>query len=151
MLSKEVFFVLRHYLKEGIPKFQIARKLGVSRMTVFRHAVSEKTEPAYTPRPAKPSLLDRYKAYIRERLELYPELTIARLFDEIKGKGYTGKYTIVRDFVSVVRPKPPIEIEQRFEVSPGQHRPRWISLPSRLDLERFMPCLSSSPGRGTFG
>ena len=41
MLSKEEFFVLRHYLGEGVSKTAIAKKLGVSRMTVYRHAASD--------------------------------------------------------------------------------------------------------------
>jgi len=51
MLSKEEFIVLRHYLGEGISKSSIARKLGVSRMTVYRYANSDKIEPSYGPRP----------------------------------------------------------------------------------------------------
>lgn len=45
MLGKEAFTVLNHYLKEGVPKAAIARKRAVSRMTVYRQAVSGKTVP----------------------------------------------------------------------------------------------------------
>lgn len=120
MLSKEEFFVLRHYLGEGISKTAIAKKLGVSRMTVYRHAASDKAEPVYGPRPLRQTLLDPYKEYIRGRLKIYPELSAVRLFEEIQQRGYQGKYTRVKDFVRLIRPKSPLELEQRFEVSPGE-------------------------------
>jgi transposase len=89
-------------------------------MTVYRHTNSDKTEPGYNPRPQKPTLLDPYKGYIRGRLKLYPELSAVRLLGEIKERGYQGKYTRVKDFVRLVRPRPPLELEIRFEVSPGE-------------------------------
>jgi transposase len=120
MLSKEEFIVLRHYLKEGVPKAAIARKLGISRMTVYRQSSNSKTAPGYKPRPVKPKIIDPFQDYIRERLELYPELTATRILTEIQSLGYQGKYTAVKDFVHLVRPKVPIEIEQRFESLPGE-------------------------------
>jgi transposase len=120
MLSKEEFFVLRHYLGEGMSKTAIAKKLGVSRMTVYRHAASDKEEPVYGPRPPRQTLLDPYKDYICGRLKVYPELSTVRLFKEIVERGYPGKLTRVKDFVRSIRPKPPLELERRFEVSPGE-------------------------------
>jgi transposase len=120
MLSKEEFIVLRHYLGEGVSKTAIARKLGISRMTVYRHANSDKAEPRYSPRPPKPTLLDPYKDYIRGRLKIYPELSAVRLLGEIQEMGYQGKYTRVKDFVRLVRPRPPLELERRFEVAAGE-------------------------------
>lgn len=120
MLSKEEFFVLKHYLGEGVSKTAIAKKLGVSRMTVYRHAASDKPEPTYGPRPQRKTLLDPYKDYIRGRLKIYPELSAVRLLKEIEERGYSGKLTRVKDFVRLVRPKPPLEMERRFEVSPGE-------------------------------
>lgn len=119
MLSKEVFIVLNHYLKEGMPKAAIARKLGISRMTVYRQAVSGKTVPGYTPRPPKPRVIDPFRHYIQERLARYPDLTAVRLLSEIKLEGYTGQYSAVKDFVRLVRPKAPLELEERFETAAG--------------------------------
>lgn len=120
MLSKEEFIVLNYYLGEGIPKAVIARKMGISRMTVYRHATGQKTKDSYKPRPKKPSLLDPYKEYISGRLKIYPELLAVRLNDEIKEMGYKGKYTLVKDYVRLIRPKAPIVIEKRFEVACGE-------------------------------
>jgi transposase len=121
MLSKEEFIMLHHYLREGLPKTVIARKLGVSRMTIHRHALSDdKAFPAYETQKAKPSILDPFKDYLKSRLSSYPELSVVRLMEEITAMGYKGKYTRVKDYVRSIRPKAPLTLEQRFEVNPGQ-------------------------------
>ena len=51
MLSKEVSAVLNHYLREGLSKAAIARKLGINRRAVHHHAKEGKTGPEYKPRP----------------------------------------------------------------------------------------------------
>ena len=120
MLSKEEFIMVQHYLREGLPKTVIARKLGISRMTVHRHAEASKTLPAFTVRKPKPLLLDPFNDYIQSRLSSYPELSAVRLLSEINALGYKGKYTTLKNFIRSIRPKSPITIEQRFEVHPGQ-------------------------------
>lgn len=119
MISKEDYIVLRHYLREGLPRTAVAERLGISRKTVQRHATGG-GNGSYGPRLPKPSLVDPYKKYIRGRLELYPELSAVRLLAEIRALGYPGQYTMVKKYVRLVRPKAPLEIEQRFEVPPGQ-------------------------------
>ena len=119
MISKEDYIVLKHYLREGLPKTAIAQRLGISRKTVQRHAAGDRNR-TYGPRLPKPSLVDPYKKYIQGRLELYPELSAVRLLAEIRALGYQGQYTMVKKYVRLVRPKAPLEIEQRFEVPPGQ-------------------------------
>lgn len=119
MLSKEVFILINHYLREGLSKSATARKLKVNRSTIHRYLKSGKDNPRYGPRSPQPSVIDQFKDYIRGRLESYPELSAARLMAEISEIGYQGKYTTVKDFIRSVRPKVPIPIEQRFEVNPG--------------------------------
>jgi transposase len=120
MLSKEELFMVQHYLKEGLPKMVIARKLGISRMTVYRHAEASKKLPVFTARKPKPLIIDPFKDYIQSRLSAYPELSAVRLFSEITILGYKGKYTTLKNFIRSIRPKAPFTIEQRFEVYPGQ-------------------------------
>lgn len=117
MLSKEDSILLQHFLKEGLPKKAIAHRLGVNRKTVQRHAARK--DNCGGRRVEKPSILTAYKEYIQGRLDIYPELTAVRLMVEITDLGYKGKYTTVKDYVRRVRPKPPLEIERRFEAPPG--------------------------------
>ena len=120
MLSKEDFIMLHHYLREGLPKTAIARKLGISRMTVHRYAEAGLKFPASGIPKTKPSVLDPFKEYLKSRLTSYPELSVVRLNTEITVLGYKGKYTRVKDYVRSIRPKAPLTLEQRFEVAPGQ-------------------------------
>lgn len=120
MLSKEEFIMVQHYLREGLPKTVIARKLGISRMTVHRHAEESKTLPVFAVRKPKLLLLDPFKGYIQSRLSSYPELSAVRVFSEISALGYKGKYTTLKNFIRSIRSKAPLTIEQRFEVHPGQ-------------------------------
>jgi transposase len=120
LISKEDFIVLNHYLKEGLSKTAIAEKLGINRRTVHRYLRGDKTEPSYGPRPPKPSLLGPFREYIIGRLKIYPELTAVRLMEEIIPLGYKGKYSIVKQFVRRHRPPQPLQIETRYEVSPGE-------------------------------
>ena len=50
------------------------------------------------------SKLDEFKDYIKERLDLYLELTSVSILREITEKGYTGKESILRDYVRTIRP-----------------------------------------------
>jgi transposase len=120
MLSKEDFIMLNHYLREGLPKAAIARKLGISRMTVHRYAGASLKSPSSRVPKTKLSILDPFKEYLKSRLTLYPELSVVRLYAEITVLGYKGKYTRVKDYVRSIRPKAPLTLEQRFEVAPGQ-------------------------------
>src|SRR4030042_5315937 len=114
MLSKEDFIVLQHFIQEGLPRKAIAQRLGVSRKTVQRYA-NTRAQPAYRARTERPTVIDPYKDYIKGRLQIFPELTAKRLFGEIAKDGYKGKYTRVKDYVRLIRPKAPIQIDHRFE------------------------------------
>ncbi len=104
-------------LKAGLTKAAVAERLGVSRRTVTRWQTE--TEPK--PRPRKPRIqkLDPYKDIIRTRLQAYPELTVQRLFEEVRAAGYDGGYGQVRTYVSAVRPTSEPAPVVRFETPPG--------------------------------
>jgi|WetSurMetagenome_2_1015567.scaffolds.fasta_scaffold70960_3 transposase len=116
MLSKEDEMMLQHFLNQGLPKKAIADRLGINRKTVQRHAIKK---PIRGKRADRKLIIDEYKEYIKGRLEMYPELSAVRLLYEIIKMGYKGKYTTVKDYVRQIRPKTPLEIEQRFEMPPG--------------------------------
>ena len=90
MLSKETVIVMHHYLQQGLSQTAIARKLGVDRRTIYRYRKRGNEELSYGPRQRRPSQLDPFKAYIRGRLELFPELSLVRLLQELRDLGYEG-------------------------------------------------------------
>ena len=54
----------------------------------------------YGPRQPRASKLDPFKGIIRARLAEYPELSAARLFEEVRAAGYPGGYDQVKRHVS---------------------------------------------------
>jgi len=72
-------------LKEnGMSISKISRELGISRPIVRKYLKSEKVL-SYR-KHKKPSILDPYKPYIKERIEK-SDISAIRIFDEIKEKG----------------------------------------------------------------
>jgi len=115
---KEVTWMDIHHLKrQGMTTSAIARELGLNRRTV-RRALAAKQPAVYAPRAAKPSVLDPFKPYIDGRLAKY-DLGPKRLLEEIRGQGYAGGYTIVKDHVARVKDRHRVLAVARFETKPG--------------------------------
>src|ERR1700736_3437109 len=105
----------------------IARDLGIARQSVQRvlaQVQAQRTGQAQAtdlpPAPKhRPSLLDAYEPVLRELLARYPDMTARRLFEELQARGFHGQYTIVRERVGLLRPRPAQEPVVRFETPPG--------------------------------
>lgn len=69
-------------------------------------------------REARPSKLDPFKDYIQQRINEYP-LSALRIYREIQEQGFTGKYTIVKDYLRKIRPDERITAILRYETKPG--------------------------------
>lgn len=117
MLDMEEFLVLRDLFNQGWSISEIARETGHSRVTVRKYLHSQ-VPPKPEKRSKRPSKLDDYKEYIDQRLQDYP-LTAARIYREIQEQGFTGKYTIVKDYVREARPKVGVPAVYRYETKPG--------------------------------
>ncbi len=123
----ETRMLLKHCLDQGVSKSELSRRFGVSRRTIHRWIATGQldrdlaagaTLPA--PRKRRSHKLDPYKPMIDARLEAFPKLSAQRLFDEVRSAGYPGGYGRVRDNVSRVRPRDPVEPVERFETPPGK-------------------------------
>jgi transposase len=105
----------------------IARALGIARQSVQRvldQLAAERTglaPPTHLPSAPqrRPSQLDAYEPVLRELPARYPDMTARRLFEELRARGFRGQYTIVRQRVSLLRPRPSKEPVIRFETPPG--------------------------------
>ena len=112
---------------------EIARRTGHSRGTVRKYLLSP-VPPAPQKRQKKPSKLDDYKGYIAARLKEYPH-SAKRIYREIQENGFTGKYTIVKDFVREVRPRTSVAAVYRYETKPGiQSQVDWAEC-GRIDID----------------
>src|SRR5690606_8554052 len=119
--------LLRRYLEQGLSKSALARKLGISRDTIYRWIRNGELDRdldhegvRYRTRPPVPHKLDPYKPMILARLAAYPKLSAIRLFEEVRAAGYPGGYTRLRDYVREVRPRPLPEPAVRFETPSAQ-------------------------------
>ena len=99
--------------RQGMKWRAIARALRISRNTV-RQIVGEHERARQTPHCALPtkhssrrsSKLDPFRPQIDELFRLYPDITAQRVFESLREKSFDGGYTVVKDLVRRIRPKP---------------------------------------------
>ncbi len=118
MVNTEGFYMIRDLHNQGHNISQISRKTGYNRRTVRRHLAAD-TMPQKQNRAPKSSKLDPFKDYIRDRINAYP-LSAKRIYREIQDMGFSGKYTIVKDFIHQIRPSDTLLAVYRFETEPGK-------------------------------
>jgi transposase len=99
--------------RQGMSRRAISRALHISRNTVrhilARHGRTREAAPSALPRPRqlfRPSKLDAYRPQVDELLRTYPDITSQRIFEELRGKGFEGGYTGVKELVRRIRPAP---------------------------------------------
>lgn len=66
-------------------------------------------------------MLDEHTDFIQRRLEKYPELSAVRLHEDLAERGFTGSYTIVRERVRALRPKPKAKPARAMERPAGKY------------------------------
>jgi len=121
MITQENYVDIHVLHKQGLSIRAIARKLKLSRNIVRRH-LSRPTElPKYQERAKRPTKLDPYKDCLLGRIDAAKPQWIpaAVLYREIKALGYDGGCSMVRLYVSSLKPKH-AEPVVRFETNPGK-------------------------------
>jgi transposase len=113
MLTGREFHMLRDLFDQGLSISEIARRTGHDRKTIRKYINSE-IPPMMNGRSISSSKIDPYKDYIINRLKDHP-LSASRIYREIKDKGFTGKYGIVKNYVREVRPKTESPAVYRYE------------------------------------
>ena len=87
---------IRTLFQRGKNKSEIARILGVDRKTVRRVLNTPEEEPIE--KKPHPSILDPYREYIQEKINL--ELSATRIYQDLNQDfAYEGHYSAVRDYV----------------------------------------------------
>jgi len=101
--------------KQGETRRAISRALGVSRNTVRKlldaHAAGREdaahsavaARPSRAPRPSK---LDAWKPRVAALVAKYADITAQRVFEILRGEGFTGGYSGVKKHLRAVRPPP---------------------------------------------
>jgi transposase len=117
MLTKEDYAVIKALKKRGVYVKDIAAELGVHPKTVSR-ALERGGEPVKK-RKKRSSKLDNYKSQIDQLLQegVWNAVVIYR---EIEAAGYTGKQSILREYIAPKRAMRAGRATVRFETKPGQ-------------------------------
>jgi Transposase and inactivated derivatives len=117
MIDYQTYCQIRQlYIEKKLSFRQIARELKLDLKTVRKWARRESFQKA--PPPKRESKLDAFKGQIVRLLERH-DYSARQIFQQIKESGYAGRYTMVKDFVRQVRPKPkPAFLTLHFE--PGE-------------------------------
>jgi transposase len=105
--------------REGLSIQAISSLTGFDRKTVRKYLRKPDGIPAYGPRPAA-SKLDRFKRYLEERMKA-GVWNAAVLLRELRQRGYTGGYTILKDWLQPQREAAGAVAVRRFETPPGRH------------------------------
>lgn len=117
MIDYQTFSQIKQYQQDGLTAPQIARQLALAPRTVNYWL----NEPRYRQRKKqqRPSKLDPYKQTLKQLLEKHP-YSAAQLYQRLCDEGFTGSYTLVKDYVRLIRPKhKPAFLSLHFE--PGDY------------------------------
>jgi transposase len=116
MLDKREIFAIHQYADQGYSKARISRLLHLDKKTVAKYLADPEPKRKKVHRR---SLLDPFRAEIKEMLSRDDRASAAVILQRIQDKGFTGKITIVRDYLASVRPKARRAFI-RFESAPGE-------------------------------
>ena len=117
MIDYQTYCAIREaHEREGLSTRQIAAKLGVHPETVAKWAHRSRYEQRKA--PPRGSKLDTHKGTIMRLLENHPYSAV-QIMTRLREDGYAGSYTILKEFIRTVRPRPaPAFLTLQF--APGQ-------------------------------
>ena len=127
MVTVEEWMDIQKMHQEGVSISEIARRTGRSRKTIGKYLKAANAPPQYTRRKRRKSKLDPYKDYLRLRMQegVY---NAQKLFDEIRGRGYPGRISILKEWIRPFREEAKRIAVVRFETEPGrQAQADWAS------------------------
>jgi transposase len=150
-------------LRRGMRQRKIARALGISRGVVQRvvrtHAsrAAQKELPQAAERAAAPraSKLDPFLPRIAELLAQFPSITAQRIFEELRGAGYQGGVSILKERVHKLRPpqrktpslvRPPVGPGEEGEQDWSSHKIDFLAGGARV-VHAFLVVLAHSRRR----
>ncbi len=101
MLDVKDWLWIKDLQSHGFNVSQIYRKTGFDRKTIQKY-VNSTSEPEPKKRTKKESKLDSYRRHIDKRVR-EGDMPASCIYKEIQEMGFTGKYTIVREYIREVR------------------------------------------------
>lgn len=117
MLRGDEVTEIEEMRRSGLSISEISRQTGTNRETIRKY-LNHPEVPVYGPRPPRGSGLDPYRDYIDGRLSAGVWNAVV-LLREIKERGYTGGYTVLKDYLHPRREAARAVAVRRFETGPG--------------------------------
>jgi transposase len=119
MITEDDFGAIQALKRQGMKKKKVARILGLDRKTVSKYWKLDRCPKAEQAKKA--SLLDRFHGHLLKRLP-ETDYCAAVCLLELRRMGYTGGYTILKDFVRPLREERRRfeDATMRFETGPGK-------------------------------
>jgi transposase len=115
VITLEDWALIRRLAGEGVPKAQIAGRLGISRTTVIK-AVASDAPPKYERKEA-PTSFTPFEPAVRQLLAATPDMPATVIAERV---GWTGSITWFRDNVRRLRPEQwPVDPADRITWLPG--------------------------------
>jgi len=150
MLKKGEIKMIKKYLKQGISKSEIARKLGISRETVRKYANKPDGYIPVMDKTPIENIVDPHLPHISEMLNTAKEQDIhiptSAIYEEIKTMGYEGSLRWVQQVMQKYELRERAKAEElvRFETKPGkQFQVDWIEFP-KDNLSAFVATMGYS-------
>lgn len=107
--------MIRELYKQGLSISEIARKTSRDRKTI-RKIINQKNISKMKAREKRPSKLDPFKDYLKQRMDL-GVFNCVKLLREITEMGYIGRSTMLTDYVKPFRKSQ--KAVPRYETPPG--------------------------------
>jgi hypothetical protein len=99
VISVEDWALIRRLVADGVPRWRVARQLGIGRATVDR-AVASDRPPKYERKPV-PTAFMPFEARVRAILSEHPEMPATVIAERVE---WPGSITWFRDNVRALRP-----------------------------------------------
>lgn len=108
---------IRNDRLKGMSFSELGKKYHIDARTAKKYALSPQ-RPEYTLQERKPSKLDTYKQQVDVWLEEAPYSAV-RILEKLEEQGFTGKYSIVKEYVRSRKMDLDEKATVRFETMPG--------------------------------
>ena len=100
LTNEQIDTIHRLHFVEKWAVRKIARHIGVGRRSVAKYLSKPVQTPLHRKRTSK---LDAFKPAIEEWLQQDPSVSSAVILQQVRDRGFTGGYTIVKDHLQVMR------------------------------------------------